>query len=156
MGPAPFDRKLREGFRLRLRCDPAINQITRYILGSSPLDICQRLLFGPFQGTWIYCNRFLAQFRTEWCRSHGLWLSIDSHHGVQVLFNFDRSGGRFQLSSGSRFRWQGSAVGSGTGFRQQVPVAGSAGRFQLQVPVAGSGGKFRQQAPVAGCSSRFR
>ena len=129
MGPAPFDRKLREGSRLRLRCNPAINQINRYKLGSSPLDICQRLLFGPFQGTWIYCNRFLAQFRTEWCRSHGIWPLIDSHHGAQILFNFDR----WQVSvlaSGSRFRWQGSAVGSGTGFRQQVPVAGSAGRFQ--------------------------
>ena len=73
MGPAPFDRKLREGSRLRLRCNPAINQIKRCKLGSSPLDICQMLLFGPFQGTWIYCNRFLAQFRTEWCRSHGIW-----------------------------------------------------------------------------------
>ena len=125
MGLAPFDRKLREGFRLRLRCNPAMNQINRYKLGSSPLDICQRLLFGPFQGTWTYCNRFLAQFRTEWSRPHGIWLSIDSHHGVQVLFNLDRSGGRFQYllpvaGSGMRPRQQVQAACC----RQQIPVPG--------------------------------
>ena len=49
MGPAPFDRKLREGSRLRLRCNPAINQIKRYKLGSSPLDICQNSYFFHFK-----------------------------------------------------------------------------------------------------------
>ena len=78
-------------------------------IGLKSVGHLSEFLCCPFEGTCIYCNRFLAQCRTEWRISHGIWLPIDSHHGVQALFNFDRSGSRFQYL---------------------LPVAGSGGRFQ--------------------------
>ena len=81
--------EIARGLLVAVAMQPCDQPDKKIQIGFKPVGHLSKLLLCPFQGTWIYCNRFLAQFRTEWCRSHGILLSVDSGLGVQVLISID-------------------------------------------------------------------